>query len=36
VERVWLIVTTVAQGGEARGAYADVQLVGSDDVIRVL
>jgi hypothetical protein len=36
VERVWLIVTTVAQGGEARGAYADVRLVGSDDVIRVL
>jgi hypothetical protein len=36
VLRVWLIVTCVSAGGEARGSYADIQLVDSGTTIRVL
>jgi hypothetical protein len=31
-----LIVTCVCGGGEARGSYADIELVDSDQTIRVL
>jgi hypothetical protein len=36
VVRVWLIVTCVCGGGEAPGSYADIELVDSDQTIRVL
>ena len=36
VVRVWLIVTCVAAGGEARGSYADIELVDGGTTIRVL
>jgi DUF3047 family protein len=36
VVRVWLIVTCLAGGGEARGSYADIELVDDDTTIHVL
>ena len=36
VARVWLIVTCASAGGEARGSYADIELVDSSATIRVL
>jgi Protein of unknown function (DUF3047) len=36
VARVWLIVTCVSAGGEARGSYADIELVDGDTTTRVL
>ena len=36
VVRVWLIVTCVSGGGEARGRYADIELTDSATTIRVL
>jgi hypothetical protein len=36
VVRVWLIVTCLCGGGEARGSYADIELVDSDETLRVL
>ena len=36
VVRVWLIVTCVCAGGEARGCYANVELVDGGSTIRVL
>lgn len=36
VARVWLIVTCVSAGGEARGSYADIELVDRAATIRVL
>ena len=36
VVRVWLIVTCLAAGGEARGRYADIELVDDTSSIRVL
>ena len=36
VARVWLIVTCVCGGGEARGSYADIELVDDAGTIRVL
>jgi Protein of unknown function (DUF3047) len=36
VVRVWLIVTCVSAGGEARGSYADIELVDSEATLRVL
>jgi hypothetical protein len=35
VVRVWLIVTCVCAGGEARGSYADIELVDGGTTIRV-
>ena len=36
VARVWLIVTCVCGGGEARGSYADIELVDDARTVRVL
>lgn len=36
VVRVWLIVTCLSAGGEARGSYADIELVDDSSSIRVL
>jgi hypothetical protein len=36
VVRVWLIVTCVSGGGEARGSYGDIELVDGARAIRVL
>lgn len=36
VVRVWLIVTCAAAGGEARGSYADIELIDGGTTIRVL
>ncbi len=36
VVRVWLIVNCAAAGGEARGSYADIELVDGDTASRVL
>jgi hypothetical protein len=36
VVRVWLIVTCLCGGGAARGSYADIELVDSDETLRVL
>jgi len=36
VVRVWLIVNCVSAGGEARGSYADIELVDDATTIRVL
>jgi hypothetical protein len=36
VVRVWLIVTCACGGGEARGSYADIELVDGASTIRVL
>jgi hypothetical protein len=36
VVRVWLIVTCASIGGEARGSYADIELVDRDSTIQVL
>jgi hypothetical protein len=36
VLRVWLIVTCLAAGGEARGSYADIELVDDATTIHVL
>jgi hypothetical protein len=36
VVRVWLIVTCACGGGEARGSYADIELVDGTRTIRVL
>jgi hypothetical protein len=36
VVRVWLIVTCLAAGGEARGSYADIELVDGSTTTRVL
>jgi hypothetical protein len=36
VVRVWMIVTCVSTGGEARGTYADIELVDRGTTIRVL
>jgi hypothetical protein len=32
---VWLIVTCSSGGGEARGSYADIELIDSGATIRV-
>ena len=36
VVRVWLIVNCVSAGGEARGSYAEIELVDHATTIRVL
>ena len=36
VVRVWLIVTCACAGGEARGSYADIELVDRGRTIHVL
>jgi hypothetical protein len=36
VVRVWLIVTCLAAGGEARGSYADIELTDGSTTMRVL
>ena len=33
---MWLIVTCAAAGGEARGSYADIELIDGGTTIRVL